>query len=438
MSRPLNVLIIGGGPVGLMTARLLLQQDDKNRFEISVLEKRPEYVRDQVLLVDEMTISLMPDEVVKAIWDDALEGCWVLPPIANSSGTCYRKQVPIWSQTRPRQFAYDGLDHVPTATVSIGTFERHMLDWLRRTYPVPRFVLLRPDSADEPFDIVLRPDSVTLNGKKLAVDVLIGADGAGSQVRSQVLRTDTVPLFANDDMFRMTGVTVIAKMPPYTVPRLDPPSFELTRAKIRESLARPAQGYERWRLFKLPDGTNYFAFLITPRERPYFMKFIRDKDLDSPAAEFLINRMATICRSSGTVDCDRMTIETIATFDVMPQMSRIFSRSDGKFPVYLVGDALATTNFFSGTGMNDGIYMGNFLVNDLVNPEHYDGTDQDLGRIPVDRYRKLMLHWIYDMMSGASRVTFNRLLIDQDPREPEFELERRWGLRPETDEKQTK
>lgn len=434
MQRPLNVMIVGGGPVGLMTARLLLEQDKNNRYRVSVLEKRPEYTRDQVLLIDEMTISLMPDEVVKAIWDDALEGCWVLPPMANSSGTCYRKQVPIWSDTRPRQFAYDGLDHIPTATVSIGTFERHMLDWLRRTYPVQRFVSLRPDSADEPFEITLKPDSVKLNGKKLAVDILIGADGAGSQVRSQILRSDTVPLFANDDLFKMTGVTVIAKLPPYTVQRLDPPSFELTRAKIRESLARPANGYERWRLFRLPDGTNYFAFLITPRERPYFAEFIRHKDMDSPAAEFLIDRMAFICRSSGTVDCDRMTIESIATFDVVPQMSRIFSRLEPSFPVYLVGDALATTNFFSGTGMNDGVYMANFLTNEMNHPERYDGTERDLGRIPVDRYRKLMLHWVYDMMSGASRVTFNRLRLEDDPREPEFELEHNYRLRPETTE----
>lgn len=81
----MKVTIIGGGPVGTLTGIRLLE-DCGNNINVELYEKRSEYNRDHILLLNKNSLALMPSEVLRAL--EQL-GCYVDNPHIDRSGRCY-------------------------------------------------------------------------------------------------------------------------------------------------------------------------------------------------------------------------------------------------------------------------------------------------------------------------------------------------------------
>ena len=72
---------------------------------------------------------------------------------------------------------------------------------------------------------------------------------------------------------------------------------------------------------------------------------------------------------------------TFDVFELIPAFTNQIASHKFAYPVYLVGDAIATTHFFTGTGVNFGFQTAHILAQLL----------QKYGpRIPINEYKDLV------------------------------------------------
>lgn len=159
----MRIVIVGAGPVGLILARLMVDADPT--AEVTVVEKRAEYTREQVVNADYDTYSIIyPAQVTAKILESG--GCYIHSPGAFGEFHCHKS---------PDQ--EDFVDNLYLSN-SLRRFE----DALRKT--LPSTVKVRRTTA---CDLTSHSGSVVIDdGETIPYDVIVGCDGVHSQVRSEL------------------------------------------------------------------------------------------------------------------------------------------------------------------------------------------------------------------------------------------------------------
>ena len=160
-----KVLIIGAGPVGLVVAALL-----KHRFrtmEITLVEKRKEYTREQIVIFRPAVLELLPREFQEFL---ETRGCFIYPPNVNR-GNCYTQRTP------------DGLISLP-----LHLFEKDVWDYCTRL-GVKR-TLQDLENMPAAQTKTLR-ETGTLDGTRF--DYIFGCDGSRSWTARNILQSKLTP-----------------------------------------------------------------------------------------------------------------------------------------------------------------------------------------------------------------------------------------------------
>ena len=182
MSENDQVFILGAGPVGLTLAAKLLE--NYSDIDVTIGEKRAQYTRQHVLLIQPDAFKLLPNEVKRELRS---EGCAVKPPPVNK-GRCWKStSTGMWSiptkiyetilRNYINQWLGDGIRFVP-------------MDGIKRTSP-SRIKL--PGIGTEKFDFIIGCDGSRstialklLKAKKKVKHVYYGLAVLGNPINRRV------------------------------------------------------------------------------------------------------------------------------------------------------------------------------------------------------------------------------------------------------------
>lgn len=207
-SRP-KVVILGGGPVGLFTA---LKLSESNLFDITLIEKRSEYTREEIFMIQNSIMYQVLDYLPNNILQELINvGCFILPPAYDSDGVCFKSIVEIKEYldgegvgVRPQI----GITNYPARLlgIKIKLFESILFDNLKKQHNIR---ILRP--VTKPTEKVTSAN-IDVNGKTWDVyyeniiikasdyDIIIGAEGSNSIVRDKILNDARNPE-TNEELF---------------------------------------------------------------------------------------------------------------------------------------------------------------------------------------------------------------------------------------------
>lgn len=359
-----NILVVGAGPVGLLFAIMMHENPLlRDLYTVTLLEKRSQYTRDVILLLNADTYNLLPSAVKNEIWgSQQKKGCYVLPPSKDELARCY-------------------LDKLPLASVPTNILESSLLRYAQ-SIGIP---VIRPTTGS--LNIIITPNSISVNGQPLQFDIVVGADGYNSQIRSNMLESGV-----SSKVKPIYGFTITDRI---TVDDMDGVYKHATPSRIKTVAANLPQN--AFRFFRTPYGLIYLGLLLNERE---YQEIVSSKQYPP----WLIERINNVCRIVKVKKCIFPTPENSSIFKVDPIFSNIFSRTD-PFPVYLIGDSLANTNFFTGSGVNIGVAMAKSLTNLLY---QYNN-----GAIPVDIYRKTQQANVKQLINNAAAVVQQQVTLDE-------------------------
>ena len=332
-----RIAIIGGGPVGLYTAMRLSQQFNSKSTSVTLIEKRPEYTRDYILSITIPNfLKLNPDA-----------GLWFKAGLCSNvqGNNPHINKIPF-EYYMEKFFTEERLNDLKNKTIAvkIKDIEYHLLKRI---------------------ECKIIRGSESFESLKSNYDIIIAADGANSTMRSDVMKSKlihvTKPLYG----LITTAKTSFSSIHRHTTD--EEPQF-------------------RKRFFAVPDGTIYLASLINPLE------YIYHKNAGT------LDHFQSLTFGQTLFDMGINTNLSYSNESIFPVISSVSDRfcaiSDDHPPIYLIGDALAVGNFFTGSGFNIGIDTADTLV-DLLRFE----------RIDEFTYVKSQMPHVRTLMNRAGRVT---------------------------------
>lgn len=342
-----SVLIIGGGPVGLYAGVRLREKG----IPVSIVEKREEYTRGQIFsLSDEhepfKSISLLSDRVVGDLWQFSYaHGSIMFWPSISQHAKCHL-QVP------PRE-TRNFLNYY--GSVPISEFERA----LRKEFIHLGGNLIIGEG------VVDHNGRVTVNGQEQEYTHLVCADGRNSQCRQMLFDPffPQVQLNSQGDADGY-GVTVVIGAGHI--------SEKLLSATLTDHLYEGSvMSQHRYRAFLSKQGQWYLGIGASRREYEEW------KDLSIAENDELWREIKAALSYYRLCECgeaDRLRRHFSLSFfpiHVTHQPKNGFARlSDNRKQLYTVmGDAAYGTHFFTGTGLNAGLFLANSLVEAMEMPQ---------------------------------------------------------------------
>jgi 2-polyprenyl-6-methoxyphenol hydroxylase-like FAD-dependent oxidoreductase len=335
-------LIVGAGPVGLYLA-IRLKGALPDGWHVFVVDKRATYTRQQLLLLWRSTIELLPREVVEDVLGPYGTGCWYesVPP-SYPIGLCFLK---------------------PTggAVVRVSALEEALLRYAQAV----GVTVVMPISS-------LRLDAATstaeIDGAMLRWDVLVGADGARSMVRENVLGAAMAPFLPGEKLFGVVAIARTTRRDLGGVFRdfkdlrdymLSPSSPSLDASHQGRSLLRPLEPVTDLapgeHFFRSRDGGYYITFAVDERQH---------KDvLRDPRSPFVMRKVERICAAAYAKCRSDPDAYAVTSFPLTAGMASEFSAGNA----FIVGDAAITTHFLTGSGLNSGIKGASFLADLIAN-----------------------------------------------------------------------
>lgn len=383
---PKKILIVGGGPVGLITAIGIKENPVlAKKFSVTVLESRPTYDRKNIILLDQTSYNLV-NKWVK-IWNqqDPL-GCFVLSPSQDTKCTCYLTNDP------KNSFAT-----VPIYLLEIGLWEHAKKLGIR---------ILKPQTKEENFNIRIEKNAIFLNDKPLIFDIVVGADGANSKVREIMLGVGTT-----EKIKPAYGLVITEQMTKEEMGGIQwKPETDLATQKIQHE----------FRAFRTPFGLVYLALLLNTDQHKDITQALEKKQIPS----WVYTKISEVCNLIHLSKCVEIKPENISIFPVRPTFSERFSRLS-PFPIYLVGDSLVNANFFSGSGLNVGIAGASLFLQLL---EKYSD-----GLIPEEVYRKEQQAGVKQLLTKAAQIVGDQDFLqnqDQNQNQDLWNLAESYGFLP--------
>lgn len=344
----MRIAIIGGGPVGLYLAASIVES---GKDQVYVFEKRSTPTRRQTIVLDRETLEqlgnkmplvlhdLLGDDVTKTLGENPnAEGCYIVPPPTTEQGICFTEE-----NTR-----------LPLAIAEMRLIEKYIKESLAITANV------KPIYGEPEIDT--RRGIVTVNDVKYPFDVLIGADGANSIVRRDVLQCHWEPL--DQTTYAMIALLQTQKGTFKQTLNQPPPLNIIT----------PRQHSRR--VFRNRNGDLLYLGLTLPAD-------IATRIKEGKLTRSLDYIIKYTCQLSGT-PCTNIEPK-ISVFELTPSKSSCWYRElNGRY-YFLVGDAAMTTHFFTGSGLNNGFRMADLLEQVLSFSRSPEDIAQALSQLNYDQ-----------------------------------------------------
>jgi len=374
-----KIVIIGGGPVGLTTGILLKRKHakffsyEKNSLSVTIIEKRPAYTREQLILLNEDSLKLLPFEVIDRILLESRDkkmGCFIIGPNRKGKAICFDKP-------------YMNLESA-LASVQINILEKELVKVAKKE----GIKIIRPKKSKE-LTLTFKDNYVRTNeGQKITFDVLVGADGYNSQVRTDVLKCKTVPFLK-----KKIGWTIIILL------HNTGSEFKLNKDKPTrrdfEDSSKLRSDFSR--VMRTSKGDMVYLAYTIPEVLA--MKIKKTKILP----EYFSKIIKQICKTIKT-KCSIKDMKGFTVLPMNPQISECFAgwtKGKKKRPVYLVGDAYVNTHFFTGSGFNTGIKFADIVSSWIGDPFI---TDKDFKE------------WHNRLQKELLQKSYKRVLDVSDPK----------------------
>lgn len=323
-------VVVGGGPTGLMLA-IFLKKKFGNKANVTILEKRTTYNRKQILLLNKHTLSVLPKVVKENLLSK--KGCYILAPAQDSQAKCYKNSLPMGS--------------VPTLTL-----ERELARHIRKNKLATIINNVAQINVVENSNIVSFKKPKWKKSKTIQYDKLFGADGAASKIRKDVLKSDFDVKFSN-----LYGATVNNTITTKRRKKSNFPEKADTKTKKRVQSNKP-QHHSRF--FRNRTRGYYIGLTLSESE---YDKLKQAKNQGQTVPKFFQNRIDKVCTETNT-DCRvEENFENTTIFPIEVGKSKKLFNDDNS--IILVGDASATTHFFTGIGVNNAIFQAQKAVQNL-------------------------------------------------------------------------
>lgn len=358
LSQPPRVIIVGGGPVGLMIAYWMARQGSG----VVLWEPRAHFTRRQILYMSSEFWELVPDPVRQSL---------------GANGGCAYDQNPmICSPTKGKY-----------VNILLGTFQEQMLAFLRSDFGDK--IQVTPTAATlEQVELAAR--AATQDGQECAIVV---ADGGGRTslvhelwARDQGPEQGGKPAFQYIHASNAAVVTFDANVaPPEELDAATAALLFVDEPKQRAGVAFRTLPNAAYIGVQLTDATTADLMRLDPAQLlPAFLQ-TAEGDL-----------YKTLLARAGYRD---VRGEAISVFPIHLKTARQFYYRLASAHVFVLGDAAFTTHFFTGTGMNRGLEVGKNLVDMLAQqpPSEWPSYEQMVAAIRNALWDNVVPLWLPDM-----------------------------------------
>jgi len=222
-----NVIIVGGGPVGLITGIIFILEG----YNVLILEATKEYTRDYIFFIQNSpqysSILDLPKEILAIL---KTIGCFIGPPPSTKLGKCFHSYAPdIENQTLldkdmycDNEFGYKSEDNEDKGTIldleyaprpiclstQVKVLEQSLLDLFRanggiciRPINISKFVINVIHTDNDKYNITISNGSERLcTLKNDSYDILISAEGTRSNIKRHIINPNTISVIRKKDL----------------------------------------------------------------------------------------------------------------------------------------------------------------------------------------------------------------------------------------------
>jgi 2-polyprenyl-6-methoxyphenol hydroxylase-like FAD-dependent oxidoreductase len=300
-----TVLVVGGGPVGLMLAHFITSLD--RSAHVDIIEKRKSYKREQIVVLTKHSIDQLPIQVRRSVFGIRGKGCYIKSPPTDQIGKCYMK--------RPKD-------------VKLGSVVLKHLEMVLRNH-----LLASKSNRIRMVNREVTPEYLRQHAHQY--DCIVGADGNSSTVRRWMdIKSST----------RHAGYGAALTFNDPTPTRI---IKEKTETKTNKEVPQ-----HRFRGFRSRGGLNYYIAIQLMGTEYQQLRNVRRLTGASVSMQDTVVEAASFYG----MNLPPFNSVSVNAFPIKVRIARSASKQMTKTTkAFLVGDAYMSVHFFSGLGVNYGI-----------------------------------------------------------------------------------